>query len=139
MIDVTEDSLFRFRFVLSPQPTPATLYPIKRCKWAVPEEVEKLYQIEVCPKAMDLTYTLAKRIGADGELCRGINFRVEAPLQNCTDEQAESLRTAYWGLVGDGEAPFWERPAEQAPIGMGTHYMAMSIVNNKQGIPIPVE
>ncbi|KAK8592916.1 hypothetical protein V6N13_043460 [Hibiscus sabdariffa] len=119
MIDVTEDSLFRF--VLSPQPTPATLYLIKRCKWAVPEEVEKLNQIEVCPKAMDLTYTFAKRIGADG------------------DEQAESLRTGYWGLVGDGEAPFWERPAEQAPIGMGTHYMAMSIVNNKQGIPIPVQ
>ncbi|KAL4376519.1 hypothetical protein GQ457_02G019670 [Hibiscus cannabinus] len=206
MIDVTEDSLFRF--VLSPQPTPATLYLMKRCKWAVPEEVEKLNQIEVCPKAMDLTYTLAKRIGADGggaliidyglngvvsdslQAIRkhkfvnildnpgsadlsayvdfasikysaeeasddvsvhgpitqsqflgslGINFRVEALLQNCTDEQAESLRTGYWRLVGDGEAPFWEGPEEQAPIGMGTRYMAMSIVNKKQGIPIPFQ
>ncbi|KAK8592924.1 hypothetical protein V6N13_043447 [Hibiscus sabdariffa] len=206
MIDVTEDSLFRF--VLSPQPTPATLYLMKRCKWAVPEEVEKLNQIEVCPKAMDLTYTLAKRIGVDGggaliidyglngvvsdslqaiqkhkfvnildnpgsaDLSAyvdfasikhsaeeasddvsvhgpitqsqflgslGINFRVEALLQNCTDEQAESLRTGYWRLVGDGEAPFWDGPAEQAPIGMGTRYMAMSIVNKKQGIPIPFQ
>ncbi|KAK8716145.1 hypothetical protein V6N13_043463 [Hibiscus sabdariffa] len=204
MIDVTKDSLFRFRFVLSPQPTPATLYLMKRCKWAVPEEVEKLNQIEVCPKAMDLTYTLAKRIGVDGggaliidyvlngvvsdslQAIRkhkfvnildnpgsadlsayvdfasikhsaeeasvhgpitqsqflgslGINFRVEALLQNCTDEQAESLRTGYWRLVGDGEAPFWIGPAEQAPIGMGTRYMAMSIVNKKQGIPIPFQ
>ncbi|XP_055960979.1 uncharacterized protein LOC126672148 [Mercurialis annua] len=29
----------------------------------------------------------------------GINFRVEALLQNCKDEQAESLRTGYWRLV----------------------------------------
>ncbi|KAH1038546.1 hypothetical protein J1N35_040289 [Gossypium stocksii] len=206
MIDVTEDS--SFRFVLSPQPTPATLYLMKRCKWAVPKEVEKLNQIEVCPKAMDLTSTLAKRIGADGggaliidyglngvvsdslQAIRkhkfvnildnpgsadlsayvdfasikhsaeeasddvsvhgpitqsqflgslGINFRVEALLQNCTDEQAESLRTGYWRLVGDGEAPFWEGPEEQIPIGMGTRYMAMAIVNKKQGIPIPFQ
>ncbi|KAJ0100159.1 hypothetical protein Patl1_22115 [Pistacia atlantica] len=40
----------------------------------------------------------------------GINFRVEALLQNCTEEQAESLRTGYWCLVGDSEAPFWEGP-----------------------------
>ncbi|KAJ4842446.1 hypothetical protein Tsubulata_051382 [Turnera subulata] len=45
----------------------------------------------------------------------GINFRVEALLQNYTDEQAESLRTGYWGLVGEGEAPFWEGPDEEAP------------------------
>ncbi|GMJ09320.1 hypothetical protein like AT3G28700 [Hibiscus trionum] len=206
MIDVTDDSLFHF--VLSPQPTPATLYLMKRCKWAVPEEVEKLNQIEVCPKAMDLTYTLAKRIGVDGggaliidyglngvvsdslQAIRkhkfvnildnpgsadlsayvdfasikhsaeeasddvsvhgpitqsqflgslGINFRVEALLQNSTDEQAESLRSGYWRLVGDGEAPFWEGPEEQVPIGMGTRYTAMAIVNKKQGIPIPFE
>ncbi|KAK5835263.1 Protein midA, mitochondrial [Gossypium arboreum] len=206
MIDVTEDS--SFRFVLSPQPTPATLYIMKRCKWAVPKEVEKLNQIEVCPKAMDLTSTLAKRIGVDGggaliidyglngvvsdslQAIRkhkfvnildnpgsadlsayvdfasikhsaeeasddvsvhgpitqsqflgslGINFRVEALLQNCTDEQAEALRIGYWRLVGDGEAPFWEGPEEQVPIGMGTRYMAMAIVNKKQGIPIPFQ
>ncbi|MBA0571867.1 hypothetical protein Golob_002236 [Gossypium lobatum] len=206
MIDVTEDS--SFHFVLSPQPTPATLYLMKRCKWAVPKEVEKLNQIEVCPKAMDLTSTLAKRIGVDGggaliidyglnglvsdslQAIRkhkfvnilddpgsadlsayvdfasikhsaeeasddvsvhgpitqsqflgslGINFRVEALLQNCTDEQAEALRTGYWRLVGDGEAPFWEGPEEQVPIGMGTRYMAMAIVNKKQGIPIPFQ
>lgn len=206
MIDVTEDS--SFHFVLSPQPTPATLYLMKRCKWAVPKEVEKLNQIEVCPKAMDLTSTLAKRIGVDGggaliidyglngvvsdslQAIRkhkfvnildnpgsadlsayvdfasikhsaeeasddvsvhgpitqsqflgslGINFRVEALLQNCTDEQAEALRTGYWRLVGDGEAPFWEGPEEQVPIGMGIRYMAMAIVNKKQGIPIPFQ
>nr|AFK46903.1 unknown [Lotus japonicus] len=46
----------------------------------------------------------------------GINFRVESLLQNCTEEQAESLRTGYWRLVGDGEAPFWEGPDEGAPL-----------------------
>uniref|UniRef100_A0A0D9YB45 Protein arginine methyltransferase NDUFAF7 n=1 Tax=Oryza glumipatula TaxID=40148 RepID=A0A0D9YB45_9ORYZ len=70
----------------------------------------------------------------------GINFRVEALLQNCaTDEQAESLRTGYWRLVGDGEAPFWEGPDDQTPIGMGTRYLAMAIVNKKQGTPVPFE
>lgn len=60
-------TLFRFRFVLSPQPTPATLYFMKRCKWAATEEeIEKLNHIEVCPKAMDLTHTIAKRISSDG-------------------------------------------------------------------------
>ncbi|WZZ81199.1 hypothetical protein YC2023_101771 [Brassica napus] len=49
----------------------------------------------------------------------GINFRVDALLQNCDDEQAESLRSGYWRLVGDGEAPLWEGPDEQTPIGMG--------------------
>ncbi|OMO79187.1 putative S-adenosyl-L-methionine-dependent methyltransferase MidA protein [Corchorus capsularis] len=206
MVDVTEDS--SFRFVLSPQPTPATLYLMKRCKWAVPEEIEKLNQIEVCPKSIDLTQTLAKRIGTDGggaliidyglngvvsdslQAIRkhkfvdildnpgtadlsayvdfacirhsaeeasddvsvhgpitqsqflgslGINFRVEALLQNCTDEQAESLRTGYWRLVGEGEAPFWEGPDDQVPIGMGTRYMAMAIVNKKQGVPVPFQ
>jgi len=69
----------------------------------------------------------------------GINFRVEALLQNCTEEQAESLRTGYWRLVGDGEAPFWEGPEDQTPIGMGTRYLAMAIVNKKQGTPVPFE
>lgn len=69
----------------------------------------------------------------------GINFRVEALLQNCTEEQAESLQTGYWRLVGDGEAPFWEGPEDQTPIGMGTRYLAMAIVNKKQGTPAPFE
>ncbi|KAJ6763435.1 hypothetical protein OIU79_024061 [Salix purpurea] len=64
MVDVSEDSMFRF--VLSPQTTPATLYLMRRCKWAAPEEIEKLGQIEVCPKAMDLTRTIADRISCDG-------------------------------------------------------------------------
>ncbi|GJN18492.1 hypothetical protein PR202_gb05659 [Eleusine coracana subsp. coracana] len=67
----------------------------------------------------------------------GINFRVEALLKNCTEEQAEALRTGYWRLVGDGEAPFWEGPDDQTPIGMGTRYLAMAIVNKKQGTPVP--
>ena len=69
----------------------------------------------------------------------GINFRVEALLQNCTEEQAESLRTGYWRLVGDGEAPFWEGPDDCVPIGMGTRYKAMAIVNKKQGVPVPFQ
>ncbi|KAJ0043259.1 hypothetical protein Pint_19303 [Pistacia integerrima] len=213
LVDVTEDS--SFRYVLSPQATPATLFLMKRCKWAAAEELEKLGHIEVCPKAMELTNTIAKRIGSDGggaliidyglngvvsdslqairkhkfvnifdnpgtadlsayvdfasvrhsaeeasgaEPCHlenvsvhgpitqsqflgslGINFRVEALLQNCTEEQAESLRTGYWRLVGDGEAPFWEGLDDQTPIGMGTRYLAMAIVNKKQGVPVPFQ
>ncbi|PWA37449.1 S-adenosyl-L-methionine-dependent methyltransferase MidA [Artemisia annua] len=78
MIDVAEDSnyvlkmeidhffclsLFRFCVVLSPQPTPATLYLLKRCKT---EELKKLEHVEVCLKAMDLTQSVAKRISSDG-------------------------------------------------------------------------
>lgn len=70
----------------------------------------------------------------------GINFRFEALLENCkTDEQEESLMTGYWQLVGEGEAQFWEGPEEKTPIGMGTRYMAMAIVNKKQGIPVPFQ
>ncbi|CAI9108163.1 OLC1v1007703C2 [Oldenlandia corymbosa var. corymbosa] len=64
MVDVTENS--SFQFVLSPRPTPATLYLMKRCKWAEAGEFSKLDQIEICPRAMDLTQIIAKRIGADG-------------------------------------------------------------------------
>ncbi|KAL4017587.1 hypothetical protein IC575_021144 [Cucumis melo] len=204
MVDVAEDSTFKF--VLSPQPTPAALYLMKRCKWSSSEEIAKLNQIEICPKAMELTQTIAEKISSDGggaliidyglngvvsdslQAIRkhkfvnildnpgsadlsayvdfpsirhaaeevsgnvavygpmtqsqflgslGINFRVEALLENCTDEQAESLRTGYWRLVGEGEAPFWEGPDEEAPIGMGTRYMAMAIVNKKHGTPVP--
>ncbi|KAA8530314.1 hypothetical protein F0562_005023 [Nyssa sinensis] len=206
MIDVAEDS--SFHFVLSPRPTPATVFLMKRCKWAMAEELAKLDHIEVCPKAMELTQSIAKRISSDGggaliidygldgiasdslqairkhkfvdildnpgsadlsayvdfasirhsaeEVSEdvsvhgpitqsqflgslGINFRVEALLQNCTEEQAESLRTGYWRLVGEGEAPFWEGPDEEAPIGMGTRYQAMAIVNKKQGAPVPFQ
>lgn len=62
----THKILFRFRFVLSSQPTPATLYLAKRCKWAGKEEIAKLGHIEVCPKAMELTETIAERIASDG-------------------------------------------------------------------------
>ncbi|KAJ4974820.1 hypothetical protein NE237_007994 [Protea cynaroides] len=206
MVDVAENS--QFRFVLSPQPTPATLYLMERCKWAATEDSAKLDHIEVCPKAMELTHEIANRISSDGggaliidyglngivsaslQAIRkhkfveilddpgtadlsayvdfaairhsaeeasddvsvhgpmtqsqflgslGINFRVEALLQNCTDEQAESLRTGYWQLVGDGEAPFWEGPDQKTPIGMGTRYLVMAIVNKKQGVPAPFE
>ncbi|KAJ8750185.1 hypothetical protein K2173_014100 [Erythroxylum novogranatense] len=206
MVDISDNSTFQF--VLSPRPTPATLYLAKRCKWAATEEIEKLHQIEVCPRAMDLTHSIAERISSDGggaliidygvnglvsdslQAIRkhkfvnmldnpgsadlsayvdfasirhsaeeasesisvhgpimqsqflgslGINFRVEALLQNCTDEQAESLRTGYWRLVGDGEAPFWEGPDEQVPMGMGTRYLVMTIVNKKQGVPVPFQ
>ncbi|KAK9107761.1 hypothetical protein Syun_023772 [Stephania yunnanensis] len=206
MVDVADDS--RFHFVLSPHPTPANLYVMKRLKWAVKEEIAKLEHIEVCPKGMELTHEIAKRVGSDGggaliidyglngvvsdslQAIRkhkfvdildnpgtadlsayvdfasirhsaeetsenvsiygpisqsqflgslGINFRVEALLENCTDEQAESLRTGYWRLVGDGEAPFWEGPEDQTPIGMGTRYLAMAIVNKHQGVPVPFQ
>ncbi|CAH9091962.1 unnamed protein product [Cuscuta epithymum] len=210
MIDVADDS--KFRFVLSAQPTPSTLYLMKRCKWANKDEILQLKQIEVCPKSMDLTRTVADRIGSDGggaliidyglngivtdslQAIRkhefvnildspgtadlsayvdfpaikhsaeeasdgmagnvsvhgpitqsqllgslGINFRLEALMEKCTDEQAESLRAGYWRLLGDGEAPFWEGPQDQVPIGMGTRYLAMAIVNKKQGIPIPFQ
>ncbi|KAH0880234.1 hypothetical protein HID58_067628 [Brassica napus] len=206
MVDVGEDS--QFRFVLSPQPTPAALYLVKRCTWATPEEKEKLDHVEISSKLMDLTQEIAKRIGSDGggaliidygkdgiisdslQAIRehkfvnildnpgsadlsayvdfpsikhsaeeasenvtvhgpmtqsqflgslGINFRVDALLQNCDDEQAESLRSGYWRLVGDGEAPFWEGPDEQTPIGMGERYLTMAIINRNQGTPAPFQ
>lgn len=56
----------RFQFVLSKQPTPAILYLLKRFKWAEHEAKGKLEQVEVCPKAMELTQEIAKRIGSDG-------------------------------------------------------------------------
>uniref|UniRef100_A0A0D6R0S9 Protein arginine methyltransferase NDUFAF7 n=1 Tax=Araucaria cunninghamii TaxID=56994 RepID=A0A0D6R0S9_ARACU len=65
----------------------------------------------------------------------GINFRLEALLQNATDEQAEALQVGYWKLVGDGPAPFWEGEDELTPIGMGSRYLALAIVNKKIGAP----
>lgn len=66
----------------------------------------------------------------------GINFRLEALLQNATDKQAEALQLGYWKLVGEGPAPFWEGKDELAPVGMGSRYMALSIVNKKLGAPV---
>lgn len=93
---------------------------------------------------MDRLALCAENVGVHGPIsqsqflgCLGINFRVEALLEKCTDEEAESLRTGYWRLVGEGEAPFWEGPDEEAaPIGMGSRYLAMAIVNKSQGIPV---
>eukprot|EP01018_Ginkgo_biloba_P011541 Gb_05674 [translate_table: standard] len=66
----------------------------------------------------------------------GINFRVEALLQNATEEQAEALQIGYWRLVGDGPAPFWEGKDELAPIGMGSRYLALAIINKHLGAPV---
>jgi NADH dehydrogenase [ubiquinone] 1 alpha subcomplex assembly factor 7 len=67
-----------FRFVLSPQPTPAKLYLMKRSKWAATEEIAKLDHIEVCPKAMELTQTIAKRISSDGGGALIIDYGMDA-------------------------------------------------------------
>ncbi|KAJ3671111.1 hypothetical protein LUZ60_008537 [Juncus effusus] len=207
MIDISPDSK-GFRFVLSPGPTPSLIYLAKRCKWASKEEINKSDQIEICPKSIELTREIAKRIDSDGggaliidygkdgivsdslqairkhkfvhildepgsadlsayvdfasirhsaqEISEnvsvhgpitqsqllgslGINFRAGALLQNCTEEQAELLKAGYWRLVGDGEAPFWEGPDCEIPVGMGSRYLAMAIVNKKQGVPLPFE
>ncbi|KAI8533856.1 hypothetical protein RHMOL_Rhmol10G0042100 [Rhododendron molle] len=168
MIDVAEDS--SFNFVLSPRPTPATLFLMKRCKWAAAEEIAKVGQIEAIrkhkfvdildnPGTADLSAyvdfasirhaaeEVSEDVSVHGPITQsqflgslGINFRFEALLENCkTDEQEESLMTGYWQLVGEGEAQFWEGPEEKTPIGMGTRYMAMAIVNKKQGIPVPFQ
>lgn len=42
------------------------LYLRKRCQWAGQEEIAKLEHMEVCPKAMELTSHIAKRISSDG-------------------------------------------------------------------------
>ncbi|XP_057859883.2 uncharacterized protein LOC131068662 isoform X2 [Cryptomeria japonica] len=65
----------------------------------------------------------------------GINFRLEALMQNASDEQAEALQLGYWRLVGEGPAPFWEGTDELAPVGMGSQYMALAIVNKQLGAP----
>ncbi|KAJ0079880.1 hypothetical protein Patl1_23563 [Pistacia atlantica] len=130
---------FRFHYVLSPQPTPATLFLVKRCKWVAAEEQEKLEHIEAIRKhkfdhlgTADLNAYVdfasvrhSAKEASCAEPCHlanvsvhgpitqsqflgslGINFRVEALLHNCIEEQVQSLRTGYWRLVGDGEAPF---------------------------------
>lgn len=39
---------------------------MKRYKWSSSEEIANLNQIEICPKAMELTQTIAERISSDG-------------------------------------------------------------------------
>lgn len=79
--------MVRFRFVLSPQPTPAKLYMMERCKWVGAEEIAKLDHIEVCPKALELTHSIAERIGSDGGgalvIDYGLNGIVSDSLQVC--------------------------------------------------------
>lgn len=79
--------LGRFRFVLSPQPTPATLYLLKRCKWAGTEEIAGVNHVEVCPKGMDLTQEIANRVSTDGGgaliIDYGLNGIVSDSLQVC--------------------------------------------------------
>ena len=41
--------------------------------------------------------------------------------------------------MGEGEAPFWEGPEDKVPVGMGTRYLAIAIVNKDQGPPIPFQ
>lgn len=80
-------SIGRFRLVLSPQPTPATLYLLQRCKWARAEETAGVNQVEVCPKAIDLTQAIANRISTDGGgaliIDYGLNGIVLDSLQVC--------------------------------------------------------
>ena len=55
------------RFVLSPEPTPASkMYLAKRFKWATLEEKVELDQVEVCPQALKITQEIGKRVGEDG-------------------------------------------------------------------------
>ena len=96
-----------------------------------------LYSLLVRCNNRELTYCIyffAENVLVHGPMTQsqflgslGINFRVDELLQSCDDEQAESLRSGYWRLVGDGEAPFWEGGDEETPIGMGTRYLAMAI------------
>lgn len=65
----------------------------------------------------------------------GINFRLEALLKNATEKQAEALQSGYWRLVGEGSAPWWEGDEKLTPIGMGSRYKVLSIVNSGLGAP----
>ena len=51
----------------------------------------------------------------------------------------ESFRAVHWLLVGGSEDSFWKGHDEGVPIGMGTRYKAMAIVNKKQGVPVPFQ
>jgi hypothetical protein len=63
----------------------------------------------------------------------GINARVEALLENASEEQAEALEQEYMRLVGDHPGD----EAAQKPPGMGDRYKAVAIVKKGQGLPFP--
>lgn len=71
----------------------------------------------------------------------GINFRLEALLQNATEEQAEALQVGYWRLVGDGPAPWLEADDDpnSDPPGMGARYKVLAVVNSDYAAPIGFE
>lgn len=60
---------------------------MKRCKWAKAEEITKVNQIEVCPRAIDITQEIANRISVDGGgaliIDYGLNGVVSDSLQVC--------------------------------------------------------
>lgn len=90
--------------MLSPQPTPATLYLLKRCKWAQKEELSKLEHVEVCPKAMDLTQAIAKRISSDGGgaliIDYGLDGVVSDSLQVCHFSNSANFMSHVTGQNG---------------------------------------
>ena len=49
----------------------------------------------------------------------------------------ESFRAVHWLLVGGSEDSFWKGHDEGVPIGMGTRYKEMAIINKKQGVLVP--
>jgi NADH dehydrogenase [ubiquinone] 1 alpha subcomplex assembly factor 7 len=63
----------------------------------------------------------------------GINARVEALLENASEEQAEALEQEYLRLVGDHPGD----EAAQKPPGMGARYKAVVIAKKGQGPPFP--
>ncbi len=68
----------------------------------------------------------------------GINFRLEALLQNATEEQAEALQLSYWSLVGDGPPPWLDKDDDpkSSLTGMGSQYKSLAIVSDACGAPI---
>ncbi|KAL2636320.1 hypothetical protein R1flu_007799 [Riccia fluitans] len=70
----------------------------------------------------------------------GINFRLEALLNNATEEQAEALQLGYWRLVGEGPAPWVEDEKEElSQTGMGTQYKVLAVVDSSLSTPIGFE
>jgi len=59
----------------------------------------------------------------------GINFQLEALLQNATEEQAEALQLGYWSLVGDGPPPWLDKDDDpkSSLSGMGSQYKALAM------------
>lgn len=55
---------------------------MKRFKWAETEEIARLSHIEVCPKAIDLTQEISKRIAIDGGGALIIDYGVNGIVSN---------------------------------------------------------